>query len=309
MCAEIFTAVEQGFNVVGLRTATAELAMVPELGGRIVSLRNRRSGREWCWHRAGASWLWPNRAGDDFGGSPQAGIDECVPSVAACAWRGRAVPDHGEVWFQSWQLDATELAAGRLTATLDLPVTPLRFRRTISATLSGGFRFDYALTNVGAASEEYIWCVHPLFKIEEGDRLELPAEVRELRVNGGIGTVPIAQGDRWTYPEPQPGIRLDRLETPGMPRGCIKGFLGPLREGVAALANDRTSDRLELRWDVSAAPLLGLWLNRGHAGFHHIALEPTNGAPDSLAQAVEEWRQFGQLAPGETREWWLEFVV
>lgn len=306
MCAEVFTAIEQGFSVVGLRTADAELAMVPELGGRIVSLRSRRSGREWCWHRPGESWLWRNRAADDFGGSPQAGIDECVPSVAACAWRGRAVPDHGEAWFQNWQLDAAERAAGRLTATVDLPITPLRFRRAISTT-AHGFRFDYALTNVGSASEEYVWCVHPLFTIEEGDRLELPAEVHELRVNGGVGTAPIAQGDRWAYPEPQPGFRLDRLETPGMPRGCIKGFAGPLREGGAALANARTGDRLEVRWDARAAPLLGLWLNRGHAGFHHVALEPTNGAPDSLAQAVEEWHHFGTLASGETREWWLEW--
>lgn len=308
MCAEIFAAVEQGFNVVGLRSATAELAMVPTLGGRITSLRSRRTGREWCWHRPEASWLWRNQAGDDFGASPQAGIDECVPSVAACTWRGRTVPDHGEVWFQSWQLDAAELAAGRLTATVDLPITPLRFRRAISATAEG-FRFDYALTNLGAAPEEYVWCVHPLFTIEDGDRLELPAEVRELRVNGGIGTAPIHQGDRWGYPEPQSGFRLDRLETPGMPCGCIKGFAGPLREGVAALANDRTGDRLEVRWDVRAAPLLGLWLNRGHAGFHHVALEPTNGAPDSLAQAVSEWKQFGTLAPGATATWWLEWRV
>lgn len=308
MRAEIFTGTEQGFAVVGLRTAGAELAMVPALGGRVVSLRSRRTGRDWCWHRAGATWLWRSAPGDDFGGSPQAGIDECVPSVAACEWRGRRVPDHGEVWFQEWRLDEAELAAGRLTAEVTLPVTPLKFRRAISAT-AHGFRFDYALTNVGARAEEYVWCVHPLFTIADADRLELPAEVHTLRVNGGIGTQPIAQGDLWSFPEPQPGFRLDRLETPGMPRGCIKGFAGPLREGFAALANDRTGDRLELRWDAAAAPLLGLWLNRGHAGFHHVALEPTNGAPDSLAQAVNDWKQFGVIPPGATATWWLEWRV
>lgn len=306
MQPEVFSGMEQGFRVAGLRTATAELAMVPELGGRVVSLRSRRSGREWCWHRPEARWLWRSEPGSNFGESPQAGIDECVPSVAACTWRGRAVPDHGEVWFQRWQLDAAELAAGRLTATVDLTVTPLRFRRSISATAEG-FRFDYALTNVGASPEEYVWCVHPLFTIEEGDRIELPGEVSALRVNGGIGTRPIAHGEMWNYPEPEPGFRLDRLQTPGMPRGCIKGFAGPLREGRAALANDRTGARLEISWDVAAAPLLGLWLNRGHAGIHHVALEPTNGAPDSLAQAVSEWKQFGTLAPGATAMWWLEW--
>lgn len=308
MQAEIFTGSVQGFPLVGLRTAAAELALVPELGGRIVSLRGLRCGREWCWRRPDERWLWRSEPGSDFGASPQAGIDECVPSVAACDWRGRRVPDHGEVWFQEWQLDDAERAQGRLTAEVTLPVTPLKFRRTISAT-AHGFRFDYALTNVGTATEEYVWCVHPLFTIEEGDRMELPGEVRALRVNGGIGTQPIQQGDLWSFPEPQPGFRLDRLETPGMPHGCIKGFAGPLREGRAAIANARTGARLEVRWDVVAAPLLGLWLNRGHAGFHHVALEPTNGAPDSLADAVSSWKQFSVLAPGATATWWLEWRV
>lgn len=308
MYAEIFTAEEQGFAVTGLRTTTAELRMVPELGGRIISLRSRRTGREWCWHRPGTNWLWANQCGDNFGDSPQAGVDECVPTVAACAWRGRAVPDHGEVWFQAWQLEPSELAAGRLTAAVSLPVTPLRFRRSIRA-LAQGFSFDYELTNVGATPEEYIWCVHPLFTIEAGDRLELPAEVQSLRLDGGLGDRAIGRGDVWAFPEPFSAVRLDRLDVPGMPRGCVKGFAGPLRAGVAALCNDRTGDRLELRWDVQAAPLLGVWLNRGHAGFHHVALEPTNGAPDSLALAVDDWRLHGRLASGATVRWSLEWRI
>ena len=84
---------------------------------------------------------------------------------------------------------------------------------------------------------------------------------------------------------------------------------GPLREGRAAIVNDTTGDRLELHWDALALPWLGLWLNRGHGGFHHVALEPANGAPDSLADAVERWRQFGTLAPGATAHWAVEWRV
>jgi hypothetical protein len=306
--AQVFSAREQGFAVTGLRTAAAELAMVPALGGRVIGLRSRRTGREWCWHQPRPDWLWANRLGDDFGRSPQAGIDECVPTVAACAWRGRAVPDHGEVWHQPWTLDPAELAAGRLSATVRLDVSPLVFARTIRAD-GDGFVFDYALTNVGPAGEEFVWCLHPLFTIEPGDRLELPAGVRSLRLNGGLGDRPIAHGDVWRYPEPFPGIRLDRLETPGQPRGCVKGFAGPLDEGRAALVNDTTGDRLELRWEVCENPLLGLWLNRGHAGFHHVALEPTNGAPDALDEAVTGWRQHGRVAAGGTVRWTVRWHV
>jgi len=306
--AEVFTSQEQHFPVVGLRTAAAELAMVPELGGRIISLRTRRTGREWCWHRAQPDWLWASGANDDFGTSPQAGVDECVPSVAACEWRGRSIPDHGEVWFQRWELDPAGLAAGRLRAVVRLPVSPLVFSRTISAGAEAAFVFDYELTNLGAAAESFLWSLHPLLNVLPGDRLELPAGVRSLRLNGGLG-VPIALGDTWAYPEPFPGVRLDRLELPGVPPGCVKGFAGPLSEGRAALVNDGSGDRLELRWDARAIPYCGLWLNRGHGGFHHVALEPTNGAPDSLADAVEQWRQHGMVAAGATVRWSVAWHV
>ncbi len=306
--AETFSSREQGFAVVGLRTAALELATVPELGGRIVSLRNRRSGREWCWHRSRPDWLWANQAGDDFGGSPQAGIDECVPSVARCEWRGRAIPDHGEAWFQRWTLDPAELAAGRLQATVRLPVSPFVFARTIRAEAADTFVFDYALTNTGDEREAFLWSLHPLLHLLPGDRIELPGEVRGLRLNGGLG-VPIAMGDTWAWPEPFSGVRLDRLELPGRPPGCVKGFAGPLREGRAALANDATGARLELRWDARLVPFCGVWLNRGHGGFQHVALEPTNGAPDSLADAVERWRQHGSVEAGATVKWSVAWRV
>ena len=64
---EIISRTEPGFAVTGLRTASAELAMVPALGGRIVSLRSRRTGREWCWHQPRPDWLWANQPGIALG--------------------------------------------------------------------------------------------------------------------------------------------------------------------------------------------------------------------------------------------------
>lgn len=306
--SEVILSREQDFAVVGLRTTAAELAIVPELGGRVISLRSRRTGREWCWHQPRPDWLWANQANDDFGASPQAGVDECVPTVARCEWQGRAIPDHGEVWFQSWKLDPAELAAGRLHAVVRLPVSPFVFSRTIRAGAGGGFVFEYALTNTGEAAEPFLWSLHPLLNICPGDRLDLPAEVRSLRLNGGLG-VPIAVGDAWAYPEPFPGVRLDRLEVPGTPPGCVKGFAGPLQEGRAALVNDASGDRLELSWDAQVIPHLGLWLNRGHGGFHHVALEPTNGAPDSLVDAVDRWKQHGTVDAGGAVRWAVSWQV
>jgi hypothetical protein len=308
---EIFRANEQGLEVVGLRTARAELAMVPALGGRVVSLRSRRSDRQWCWHQERPDWLWPNRAGDDFGISPQAGIDECVPTVAACTWRGRAIPDHGEIWYQPWILERGALEQNRLAASVPLTQSPFTFTRSIRADESGGFGFDYQLHNHGARDEEWLWSLHPLLTIAPGDRLELPAGVDHLRLNGGIADRPVGLGETWAYPEPFPGVRLDRMQTPGMQQGhaCVKGFTSRLHEGRAAIHNDTTGDRIELRWDVRVIPYCGLWLNRGHGGFHHVAIEPTNGAPDSLADAVTSWKQFATIPAGSTARWSIAWQI
>jgi len=300
--AEVITSSEQGFTVVGLRGSAAELRMVPELGGRIIGLRSRKTGREWCWHQPRPDWLWASREADPFGSGPQAGIDECVPTVAACRVNGRDLPDHGEVWFRNWPLDPAALEDRQLRTSVALTVSPLVFGRTIRIGAGGSFVFDYSLRNAGPEAEPFIWCLHPLKTLEPGDRLELPPEVRSLRLNGGLGA-PMELGDAWDYPEPFPGLRLDRCEVPGMPGGCVKGFAGPLAEGRAAVRNDRTGDRFGLRWDAAVIPFLGLWINRGHGGFHHVALEPATGAPDSLEHAVGRWRQHSVVQPGTTARW------
>jgi len=70
---------EQGFEVFIIRNQDVELAVVPELGARIISLKDLHTGREWLWHPAGGPKLFRNRAGDNFESSPLVGLDECLP--------------------------------------------------------------------------------------------------------------------------------------------------------------------------------------------------------------------------------------
>src|SRR5438445_361846 len=96
---------EQGFEVFILSNQEVELAVVPELGARIISLKDVRTGREWLWHPAGRRKLFRNRTGDNFERSPLVGLDECLPTIAPCSWQERDLPDHGEVWAAAWSLD------------------------------------------------------------------------------------------------------------------------------------------------------------------------------------------------------------
>jgi hypothetical protein len=255
----------EGFAIYVLRTAAIEIAVVPELGAKIISLRNLRTQREWLWRPKDSLELFKNSPQDDFSASTLVGIDECLPTIAPCTWRGRLLPDHGEVWSCPWVVDQTEWQRGTLRTSIKLEKSPFEFERTLQLR-KDYLQFDYKLSNLAAMEEHFIWAIHPLLRLMEGDELELPESTRSL-FNGKV----------W----------IDAVATASPQNECFKAFAHPVREGRAAIKNSVQGDWLEFTWDADTNNALGLWLTRGGwHGHHHFAIEPTNAAHDSLAVAA-----------------------
>jgi hypothetical protein len=254
----------QGFAVYVLANKRIELAVVPALGARVISLKDIQTGREWMWHPGDSLNLFSNNLHDDFSKSPLAGLDECLPTIAACHWEGRDLPDHGEAWSTPWQVDEDAWVNGKLTTRIKLAVSPFEWERTIEVH-GNEIQFSYQLKNLAATEERYLWAMHPLLRLTEDDQLELPPATRDLISSGN-----------WN----------GRVLSATANSPSIKAFARPIREGFAAVKNDKTGDRLEFRWDARINNTLGLWLTRGgwHE-HHHFALEPANAADDSLAAA------------------------
>lgn len=312
---ETFVDKEDAFEIRGLRNEFVEIKIVPELGGRILSLRDRRSGREWM-DRPRRGALFRNAFGDDFTRGTFAGADECIPTVSPLQWKGRALPDHGEVWSLAWTIDEEALKEGKIRTSVDLPVSPLTFCRTI--TLCGEkVLLDYEVSNRGEEEEIFLWAHHPLYAIQSGDTLQLPSTVRDVFVTGAEGSVAPLAGIRCTWPEPKTGIHLDELDLGG--EGCVKFFAGPLHTGEASVVNRSTGAGLEVRWDTRHNPWLGIWLTRGaYMGFHHLAIEPTNGGGDALdmldallsdSSGMNAGRPPAPLLPRQSRAWQLEIQL
>ncbi|MEI9960441.1 MAG: hypothetical protein WDM76_04700 [Limisphaerales bacterium] len=173
---------QQGFEVYVLGNDEIELAVTPELGAKIISLKNLRTGREWMWHPPGGLKLFRNHIGDDFSQSPLVGADECLPTIAPCSWQGRELPDHGEVWSAPWKVDAQAWENGILKTSLKLKISPFEFERTIEL-VENEIQISYQLNNHGATDESFLWAIHPLLRLQPGDQLELPASTRAL-LNG-----------------------------------------------------------------------------------------------------------------------------
>jgi len=308
-----------GFRALEVGNGVIAFTLVPELGAKIASLRDLRSGREWLWRNPRLPYRKVAHDASYVAVGDTGGWDECFPSVSPCAyplepWRGVAVPDHGELWSQTAQVETTQSATGgiglrTMIAGVALPYT---FARTLTlepdtATL----RLDYALRNTSGDNLAFIWSAHPLIPLEAGMRVALPAGTVMHLNDGGRGGDAPAGG---TYPWPLRAGTLDLSTLPDPDAGIsCKLWSEPLSEGWVELAT-RTG-RLRFTFGPALLPQVGLWVNAGGwagdggAPYSNLGLEPCLGAQDSLAEAVTTYNRYGSLPPGGTRQWWIEVRV
>lgn len=285
------------FAPIVIASRSLRLGVIPELGGKIVELADE-TGRNWLWAPGDGRGLFRNQVTDDYARSPLVGVDECFPTVAACHWRGRRLPDHGELWAVPWEV--RERSATRLALEVQAPISPFRFSRVITLEDAGAV-FAYSVRNCGGDREPIVWALHPLLECSPGDYIEVPAEAGRIdsQINMPLGE----RGARLAYPEPAPGIRLDRLEL-GQ-RAAVKFFTDRLTEGRVAWVRPAMGRRLVFRFSLAEIDTLGIWINRGGwSGYQHVAIEPTNGAPDPLDTAVA-WQRCQWIDPNCTIAWRL----
>lgn len=291
----------QEYALIGLRSDSLEIVVMPEVGAKVYSLKNLRSGREWMWSPPEGAFFEPVPQGTPFEESSLVGADECLPTIFECEWRGRSIPSHGEAWAASWELDRLALTQGRIVTRLQLPISPFWVERTVRVD-GNKVIFDYALRNTDFAPQEFMWAFHPLMQIVEGDRLEIPG-ITHMLTESAMG-VPLGErGDRIAWPSPLEGVALDHLDF-GRPAAALKLFSEEKAASSATIRNERTGDALRFDFDPRRVDTLGVWLTRGGwRGYHHLAIEPGIGAPDPLDVAVEGWKRFALAMPEETYRW------
>ena len=301
-------------NVV-IRAGDCHVTLLPEYGGKIASIRVK--GHELL--QAPLHPVAPRTRTMSFEAGDASGWDECLPSVAACAVINEGgvahIPDHGDLWRVAWERQGSgEGDQGSITLRGECFSLPLALERTvgISATEKGWtLRMNYTLTNLGRSAVPWSWAAHPLFAVEEGDRIELPSSIGKLRVEGSRGGRLGATGVEVAWPLARGGtgeaIDLRVVEPPQSGIGD-KLFAGPLRVGDdwCELHRVKAGLRVRVRFDAAITPYLGLWLCYGGWPEREgpkqmcVAMEPATAPVDALAQAGEWSRALG---PGESNAW------
>jgi hypothetical protein len=291
-----------------LQNEFLRIRILPPFGGKISSLRSARTGEEFLLPPLRGYRHVSRTAG--FHEGDLGGFDECLPSVASCeSTSGEPpVPDHGDLWRSKWHIDSYDRP---ITLHADSLSRPLRLTR--HARLDGpSLVLDYDLLNLSDSPTTWLWSAHPLLRIEVGDRILLPDEIKEVVVEySAAGFFEKNSTIGWPQAQSVLGTTID-LSTVGKRDGetAHKLFARAGRSGWAGLYRKRTGTGLILCFDPSALPFLGLWIcsgawpETGAEKQYTVALEPTTSNVDSLASA-EQNGTAQSLAARERSQWSL----
>ena len=319
---------EQDLRRITLRGGGLEVTVLPELGAKILSIKDAADGHEYLWRALGRPLRRPVY-GTRYVDWDWAGFDECFPTIVPChypepPWDGVWLPDHGELWCTPWEA-APEGDGWRMWASgVRLPYL---FERRIDLPAPGQVRLRYRLRNLCAYQFHYLWSAHPTFVVTARTRVlvpggEAPGGLR-FRVNhsrghelGRLGDAVAWERARYAGGE---SARLGEIR-PGSGHAAklFSERLGA-QQGWAALHETDTGRFAAVAFDPARMPHLGIW--RDEAGSPHpppegaergaphlhVALEPCTGFPDRLDFGMARGES-ATVGPREEVTWELRLV-
>lgn len=309
----------EGQAVYTLRNDLIEIAVIPSIGGKVHSILNRMTGREWLWRHPTLGLHAPPGTG---GYHDSGGHDECFPTIAPCVLprpgkEDVIILDHGELWAIPWAIEEyTERPSGGGVLDMSVFLSKLncRFRRRIEVPPENGpVTMSYELENRGTDPLPYLWAGHTLIKLEKGMRLSFPNRAH-ARVELVIGDWP--GSGKGIHPLPgTPGIDvIPDVDAAGFRGYSLKAFVENLAEGWAAITAP-SGEEFRFEFPPEQVDSVALWLNcRGWAGtgttpYFNLGFEPMIGAADSLEEVLHHRGKAGRVEPGRCNHWYLRLTI
>lgn len=301
----------QGFSGFRLESDALSVVTLPALGGKIVSIFDKRLDYEWLVHPRRP--LRGAQVGDRFEDYDLSGWDEMFPTIAACRFvdaQGDVfdLPDHGEVWALRWtpRLSNSE----GLTLAVDGRFQPYTLERQITLIEPASLLLQYRLTSRARSKFPFIWAAHPLFRAFPDTKLTFdPPDLPMIKVS----PQPLLRDHDTNEVIPFPEatlisgqiVDLSRVGQEGLYESR-KFYVHPdQRARAVRLEHPSLSAALDMQWSGAVVRYLGLWIDeRTHSIDYVMAPEPCTGFYDALTTAVAHG-QVAFIAPDERLEWSL----
>jgi hypothetical protein len=306
-------------DIVGVQLDTDRFSVTvaPQLGGKITSLVNRKTKREFLSRTNVEHKL--RQYGDRFEDHERDGADDCFPSIGACPyptfpWSGAGVPEHGEVWTQPCEY---QVKGNKLHTWTRGVRFPYLFERHISfETLARGgdqpyIRLSYRVQNDTHYDMPFLYAFHPLFKAETRTRVLLPPGTDVVTYSSTEDRLGVPM-TRHQWPQvtdftleksyDRSAIRSSRTKE------AEKLFTTPLEQGRCALVYPN-HEFIGFLFPAKKFPYLGLWFNEGGwNNLHQVALEPSTSQVDRLDTA-EGLKTCGVVPAKGEYEWDISIVM
>lgn len=262
-----------------LITPKVELRFRPNDGARIVSLRNRQTGREWlvpAEHEPRPSY------GDKYTSARRVyGWDEMLGTTEPTD----DIPDHGEVWAVPWR-ESPALSTDGLRHEVTGRVLPLTLVREILPTATG-ISFRYQLVNRGSTRCVAYWGAHPFFAVGRSANIVFDLQDVHARID-----IPSSQSGKLDWPAV---LRAADALRDGE---FMKAWVRIPERGSLTVIDGQ--DRLRIGWEGRATEHLAVvWDRCRFASVPALAIEPMTAAADTPeagpclvleAKAHADWR-------------------
>ena len=289
------------------------LEVLPK-GGRIISLVDKRSGREFLVQQKGVDYCTGEYDSNMTDYQP-AGFDDMFPTIDACfyedyPWKGHRIPDHGEVWSLDWKVEIGESGISLWVYGIRLPY---RLKKTIRFPAENQISISYKAENLTEFDMDFLWAAHPMLKAEEGLEILLPDDCDEavctLCFDGRLGEY----GDLFDWPDwvDKSGLKHHLNRIRGLSAGNTEKyyFKDRLIQGWCKIKYPSDNTTLTLSFPVDKVPYFGILVEEGGwAEESYIIPEPCTAPFDRID--VSKLHSKSSSIPGNSPyEWDIGITV
>ena len=172
-----------GMSALILENRQVRVVVIPEMGGRILSLIYKPTETEFAWHNPNIPIQKPKK---EIEFEDVSGLFECFPTTDACTFKGRALPGGGEVAFDPWNLHRIEKTPNSINVKMKITckIYPFSIQKQISLNDTDpvvGLRIE--IRNVSNESLEYHFTHHNTLQASPNDRIVLPQKCRRSNLD------------------------------------------------------------------------------------------------------------------------------
>lgn len=303
-------------EAVAAETGALRAVFLPKYGGKLASLADKTTGREFLAQASGPQYKKLSYDGD-YVAAECSGCDDMFPTIDIwyCdrfPWQGTRMPDHGEVCGLPWSCETD--SAGKLHMWVFGVRFPYRLDKWISVQ-GNSLLVEYTARNLSVFDMDFLWAAHTMINAEPDAQIFVPyadgaAATTVFASDPGFGRL----GDKLAWPD---AVRRDgkpvNLRSVGAknPKGNNYKYYfdEPMPEGRFGYYYPSDGARLTIEVPKDQVPYLSFWINEGSfKDFFSIAPEPCTGAYDHPG-AAKAHKQASILPAGGCYNWYMRFTV